>query len=121
MKFAHVTISVIDLDKSISFYRDIVGLPLQSRTPAGPDTEIAFLGDGGTKVELICRKGESSVFFSQDISIGFETDSVTELSALLKANGYETGEIISPNPQVAFFFISDPNAVKVQFLEHKSV
>jgi lactoylglutathione lyase len=119
MKFAHVTISVSDLDKSVSFYRDIVGLPVQSRYPAGPDTEIAFLGEGDTKVELIYGKGTPAATFSQDISIGFETASVAELAVSLKAKGYETGEIISPNPQVAFFFISDPNGVKVQFLEHK--
>jgi lactoylglutathione lyase len=117
MKFAHVTITVKDLDESIQFYRDIVGLPVDRRYPAGPGTEIAFLGNESTKVELIQRNADYS--YGKDISIGFETDSVTALAASLQAKGYDVGEMIQPNPHVVFFYITDPNGVKVQFLEHK--
>jgi lactoylglutathione lyase len=120
MKFMHVTISAKNLDESVAFYRDIVGLPVTRRYAAGPDTEIAFLGDGETQVELIYTKNKPDVAIGQDISIGFATDSVERLIEELRAKGVPLiSDIISPNPHVAFFFVADPNGVKVQFLESK--
>jgi lactoylglutathione lyase len=115
----HVTISVKNLEESVGFYRDIVGLPVVRRYAAGPGTEIAFLGDGETQVELI-DSGKPDVAVGQDISIGFATDSVEALAERLRAKGVaDIGDVISPNPHVAFFFISDPNGVRVQFVESR--
>ena len=44
------------MEESLKFYQEIVGLNLVRRFNAGPNTEIAFLGDGETKVELMCHK-----------------------------------------------------------------
>lgn len=43
MKLAWVTVTVKDMDESILFYTDIVGLTVDSRRPAGPGVELAFL------------------------------------------------------------------------------
>jgi len=45
------TIRVKDIDASVKFYEDVVGLTISRRFKAGPDTEIAFMGDGETKVD----------------------------------------------------------------------
>ncbi|MEG3070260.1 MAG: VOC family protein [Candidatus Syntrophopropionicum ammoniitolerans] len=44
MKFCWCTISVNNLEQSIRFYQQIVGLSLNRRFVAGPGVEIAFLG-----------------------------------------------------------------------------
>ena len=41
MKYLWTTINVKDLDESIAFYSDLLGLKVQSRFPAGPGMEIA--------------------------------------------------------------------------------
>lgn len=49
------------MEESLEFYTEIVGLNLNKRFKAGPGTEIAFLGDGETKVELICQQDKNDV------------------------------------------------------------
>ena len=56
MKYLHTMVRVTDLEKSIHFYRDALGLELQSRrdVPQGQYT-LAFLaapGEAGAQVEL---------------------------------------------------------------------
>jgi len=68
MKFCWTTIHVKDMDKSLAFYQEIVGLPLVRRAQASPEMELAFLGSGETQVELICDGKPQAVR-----STGFET------------------------------------------------
>ena len=54
MRFTWTTIRVRDLDKSLAFYHDLLGLPMQERF-GPPGHEIAMLGPReGTKLELLC-------------------------------------------------------------------
>lgn len=117
MKFCWCTISVNNMDESLKFYQEIVGLPLNRRYGAGPGVEIAFLGDGETQVELISY-GKGNVQIGQDISLGFTVKSVDETIEFLKEKGIavESGPM-QPNPHVRFFFVLDPNGVRIQFVE----
>ena len=54
------------MEESLKFYQEIVGLPLNRRFAAGPGVEIAFLGDDGTKVELICSEKIKEVNIGSD-------------------------------------------------------
>src|SRR5665647_768064 len=89
MKFCWVTINVRNMSESIIFYEEIIGLPVMNRISAGPDTEISFLGDGDTQVELMCQTGKQEVAFGRDISIGFEVPSLDMIMELLKEKGID--------------------------------
>ncbi len=119
MKFCWSTINVKNLEETISFYKEVIGLSLMRRFPAGPKTEIAFMGDGQcTEVEFICDEDHKDPSFGPDISWGFLVDSVDEMLEVAKERKIEVlSEIISPNPNVKFFFIKDPNGLKVQLVE----
>nr|WP_320025747.1 VOC family protein [uncultured Acetobacterium sp.] len=119
MKLAWVTVTVKDMDESIQFYTDVVGLTVDSRRPTGPGMELAFLGDGETKLELVCNQAVSEFGIGDSISLGFEVDSVDETLVALKTKGIalHSGPF-QPAPHVKFFFITDPNGLKVQFLEY---
>lgn len=119
MNFCWSTLTVINMERSLNFYEEIVGLTLDKRYKAGPGMEIAFLGDGETKVELISNESVKEVNMGKDISLGFETDSVDKLMEFLKEKGIavESGPF-QPNPFIKFFFIKDPNGLKIQFVEN---
>ncbi len=119
MKFCWSTLMVKNMDESLLFYKDIVGLTEDRRFMAGPETEIAFIGDGETKVELICNGSNSDVHIGQDISWGFIVDSVDEMMAFVKDKGIaiHSGPF-QPNPHVKFFYVLDPNGLKIQFVEN---
>jgi lactoylglutathione lyase len=120
MKFCWSTLTVKNMDESLRFYEEIVGLKVQQRFPAGPGTEIAFLGDGETKIELIWNAEKKDVHIGEDISWGFEVDSAEECIALIREKGIpiHSGPF-QPNPHTKFFFVQDPNGMKIQFVEHK--
>jgi lactoylglutathione lyase len=107
------------MEESLKFYEEIVGLKVDRRFMAGPEVEIVFLGDGETKVELICNKNEKEVSIGKDISWGFEVKSVDEMIRRVKEKGIAIeGGPFQPNPHVKFFYILDPNGLKVQFVEN---
>ena len=51
--FAHFNFNVFDLDKSLKFYREALGLtPVREKTADDGSFKIVFLGDGATDFEL---------------------------------------------------------------------
>lgn len=119
MAFLWTTVNVKNMEESLKFYQEIVGLPLDRRFGAGPGTEICFLGDGETKLELICSEKTESVNLGTDISLGFQVDSVDEKIAFLEGKSIKLlSGPISPNPHTKFFFVLDPNGLKIQFVEN---
>lgn len=118
MKFLWTTLQVMDMDKSLRFYQEIVGLKLNHRQLAGPGIEMAFLGDGETQIELICNKNNNNANNGEGIAIGFKVNSLDETMKIIRENGITvTKEIFIPNPHVKFFFVNDPNGFQVQFVE----
>jgi lactoylglutathione lyase len=119
MKFCWSTITVKNMEESLKFYQNVIGLVLDRKFAAGPGVEIAFLGDGETKIELVCNEAIKEVDMGKDISLGFEVNSVDEMIAKLKQDGIaiHSGPF-QPNPHIRFFFVLDPNGLRIQFAEN---
>ena len=119
MRFCWTTLNVKNMDESINFYENIVGLKLERRASFGPDMEIAFLGEGETKVELIYDKTNDSLDIGNDISLGFTTTSIENKLTFLKEKGINIHSgPFQPGPNIKFFFILDPNGLRIQFVEN---
>lgn len=113
MAFAHTTIHVSDFDRSMRFYTEDIGLPVASQFEGRPGVRIAMLGErDGTHLEIV-GDGKGNVDYP-GISIGFAVEGAGELAARLDP---EFKGPISPNPNVTFYFIRDPDGYQVQLLE----
>ena len=119
MKFCWTTVTVKNMEESVKFYTEVLGLKVDRRYKAGPDMELAFLGDGETKLELICNEKISEVTIGKDISVGFEVESANDMMDYLKEKGINIiAGPFQPNPHIKFFYILDPNGLKVQLVEN---
>ena len=118
MKFLWTTILVNNMDESLKFYEEIVGIKLVDRFPAGPGMEISFLGEGETKVELICNEKLKELDAGSRVTLGFKVESLDEKINFIKEKGIKiiTGPI-EPNPSIKYFIIKDPDGVKIQFAQ----
>lgn len=118
MKFLWCTLHVKDLAESVAFYREIVGLEIARRMDGPNGPRIVFLGSEGSQVELIQAEGGAAEM-GRDVSLGFEVASVEEKMAFLSEKGIEVAAgPFQPNPHVKFFFVLDPNGLKIQFVEN---
>jgi len=119
MKFCWTTISVSDIDKSIKFYQEIIGLKLTRRIEPNEEMDIAFLGEGDTQIELVFNKQNAAPGFGTDISLGFIIDSTDRFIEELKTKGISIHSgPFQPNPHIRFFYIQDPDGLKIQFVEN---
>ncbi len=119
MKFCWVTINVKDMVKSLHFYQVIIGLGMNRRFKPDHDREIVFLGGGDTQIELIYNSKAPNIAVGEDISLGFEVDSIEQINEALKRNNISIHSgPFQPNPFIRFIYVLDPNGVKIQFVEN---
>ena len=122
MKFLWTTIYVKNLDESIAFYSNLAGLKMLNRFPAGPGIEIAFMGNGmnnETLVELLADSNNSTVNFSEFISVGFAVDSADAMLDTVKSKNIPVHTGPFETPGFKYFCIKDPNGLNVQFFQQK--
>jgi len=120
MKNLWTTIMVKNMADSLTFYTEILSLEIDRQIKAGPGIEIAFLGLGETKFELICNENLNDISYTEHVTTGFEVDSVDDFMSYLKNEGIDICDgPFEPSPFIRFFFIKDPNGYKIQLVENK--
>lgn len=116
MKLVHVTIQTKNFEEEINFFEKHVGMEIENRFQ-GTGKNIVFLtsGEGGSNIEIIENQNAENSG-NDNISLGFESEDVEKKREELIAAGYEVTPMISPMPEVKFFFAKDPAGVTIQFM-----
>jgi len=114
MKVKYATIGVADMDESIKFYTDVMGLEIDSQINPRPGFTITFLkGDGDAMIELI-ETPEKGL-----LSVGIEVEDMNTIVKEIKSKG---AEIIQEPRSVAggtiIAFLLDPNGVQIGLIQH---
>jgi lactoylglutathione lyase len=114
MKVKYATIGVADMDESIKFYTDVMGLEIDSQISPRPGFTITFLkGDGDAMIELI-ETPEKGL-----LSVGMEVEDMNITVKELESKG---AEIIQEPRSVAggtiIAFLQDPNGVQIGLIQH---
>ena len=120
MNFCWVTLTVKNMEESLKFYHELLGLPVYSARKSG-ELDIVFLGEEGkTRVELIYDPAQKGGSAGNGMTIGFEVDDLDETVRFLESKGVGVARgPFSPNPHLRFLFVQDPSGFEVQLVEHR--
>jgi lactoylglutathione lyase len=128
MRILHTMLRVGDLDKSIAFYTDVLGMKLLRRNdyPGGKFT-LAFVGfqdeAEGAVLELTYNWGVSSYDIGNAYGhIAIEVEDAYKASDLVRERG---GKVISEagpmkHGSTILAFIEDPDGYKIEFIQRKN-
>lgn len=120
MGFDFATIYVPDLERSLRFYRDLLGLAVIRRHPI-EDGELAFLGVAGQpSLEIIGGPAQAGHTYG-GFSIGIAVASLEEATEKLAKAGHPVIRgPFSPGPGVRFSFVKDPDGIEVELIEYRN-
>ena len=116
-RFDHNNVNVLDLDKSLKFYREALGL-VEDRRKVAPDGSftLVFLGDGQTahKLELTWMRDRKEPYNlgEGEFHLAVRTDDYNGAHALHE----KMGCICYENQAMGLYFIADPDGYWIEIL-----
>lgn len=127
MKYLHTMIRVKNLEESIKFYRDVLGMKVISHEdfPEGEFT-LVFMSYGNSKndpcIELTYNYGKTDyVLGDQWGHIAIGTPNIYETCEQVRKVGAKV--VREPGPMkhgtTVIAFVEDPNGYKIEFIETK--
>ena len=119
--FNHFNFNVSDLDKSLAFYKEALGLePVGERKVAQDGSFIiVYLGDGKTdfRLELTALRDHPQKYDlgECEFHLAFVTDQYDDFYAKHK----EMGCVCFENPGMGIYFIADPDGYWIEIVPEK--
>jgi lactoylglutathione lyase len=125
MRILHTSITVKNMDESIRFYRDIVGLELQRRREVPENkAEIAFLSDkeSGAQIELTYWKEKTDWNSGDELDhLAFGVPDMDEAMKMFRERGVDIARepysLRGSTTRIAF--IKDPNDIWLEIIERR--
>ena len=120
IQFNHFNFNVLDLDKSLAFYREALGLePVREKTAADDSFRLVYLGDGRTDFQLeltwLRDRKEPYDLGECEFHLAFVTDQYQAFYEKHQAMGCVCFE----NPAMGIYFISDPDGYWIEIVPEK--
>jgi lactoylglutathione lyase len=123
-KFLHARMRVNDLERTVKFYEDALGLVVTSRRVSPRGAQVAFLNMPGTDAELeICQLPNSpSVQVQPDLMhLAFEVDDLAAFTAQLAKKGYPLSDGPTRTSSGSVLaFIDAPEGYEIEFIQKKA-
>jgi len=123
LKFVHTSITVRQMDESLKFYTEVLGLQFERRrTIPENHAEIAFVHDplSGARIELTHWEGKDSFEAGEQLDhLAFEVDDLDRVLMHLRTKGARVAKepyrLAGGTSRIAF--ILDPNDVWIELIE----
>ena len=116
-RFTHFNFNVLDLDHSLAFYREALGLvPVREKEAADGSFKLVYLGDGVSDFTLeltwIRDRSEPYDLGDEEFHLAFHTDDFDAAHEKHAAMGC----ICFENPGMGIYFIQDPDGYWIEIL-----
>ena len=118
--FAHFNFNVLDLERSLKFYKEALGLePVRTKEAADGSFTLVYLGDKetGFQLELTYLRDRKEPYNLGELEyhLALETDDMEAAHALHE----KFGVICYENPGMGIYFISDPDGYWIEIVPKK--
>ena len=119
--FHHFNFNVLDLERSLRFYKDALDLtPVREKEAADGSFKLVYLGDGATGFELeltwLRDRAEPYDLGEGEFHLAF---SVPDLDAAHKRHA-ALGCICFENPAMGIYFIEDPDGYWIEIVPERT-
>src|SRR2546430_7808097 len=123
-KLLHTRYRVMDLEKTVAFYKEVLGLQETRRHTSGRGSQLVFLKAAESEEEIeLCKFDESGpVVVGPDLThLAFEVDDLEKFADEAKAKGYS----LSDGPHKtsggsAIAFIDAPEGYEIELIQRGS-
>lgn len=120
-RLLHTRYRVQDLEKTVTFYRDVLGLEETRRHTSGRGSQLVFLKAPGSDEEIeLCKFDESGpVVVGPDLThLAFEVDDIESFARETAAKGYPLSDGPHRNSDGgAIAFIDAPEGYEVELIQ----
>jgi lactoylglutathione lyase len=123
MKVKYTTIGVVDMNESIKFYKDIMGLEINNQFNPYPGMTITFMkGEGEGIIELIeileNPQNPENPPTPGLMAVGMEVEDINTTVKELKSKGAKITQEPMPISAGTLAFLEDPNGVRIALIQH---
>jgi lactoylglutathione lyase len=120
-RLLHTRYRVQDLEKTVSFYKDVLGLEETRRHTSGRGSQLVFFKAPGSEEEIeLCKFDESGpVVVGPDLThLAFEVDDIEEFAKHSAAKGYPLSDGPHKNSSGgAIAFIDAPEGYEIELIQ----
>ncbi|HTA94675.1 MAG TPA: VOC family protein [Verrucomicrobiae bacterium] len=121
-KLLHTRYRVNDLERTVKFYREILGLEESRRHKSPRGSELVFLKTPGSEEEIeICfLPGSELVKVQPDLThLAFAVESLEEFGKHLAKHGLKFSDGPTPSSSGAIAFIDAPEGYEIELIQKK--
>jgi lactoylglutathione lyase len=121
-RLLHTRYRVHDLEKTVAFYKDVLGLKEVRRQTSGRGSQLVFLKAPGSDEEIeICKFDESGpVVVGPDLThLAFEVDDLDKFAKEAASKGYPLSDGPHPSNGGKIAFIDAPEGYEVELIERR--
>ena len=119
-RLLHTRYRVTDLEKTVSFYKDVLGLEETRRHTSGRGSQLVFFKAPGSEEEIeLCKFDESGpVVVGPDLThLAFEVDDIEEFAKHSAAKGYPLSDGPHKSSSGVIAFIDAPEGYEIELIQ----
>jgi len=125
-KLLHTRLRVDDLERTVKFYTEILGLKLEARRESPRGAKLAFLRTPNSEelLEITYFPDSGPVKVQPDLMhLAFEVDDLAAFGKYLESKGikFSDGPTVSQNTGSVFAFIDAPEGYEIELIQRAKV